>query len=260
MIWPATIIGGTFGFILASIPGAVFGLVLGAMLDRYLAISSWSILWARLRGQKPARYSVEHTQFMLLGYLAKINGRVLPVHIQQARIEMRRLGLAGYQYKAAITAFSQGKDIQLKELRPALQACFRGEVASEQLLSSAWRLVWAEHKVSDLQRKTLEYCGKWLGIGRARLRELEVQAKPARSSKPAVTQTEVGAALQVLGLAQGRYSFSQIQRAYRSLLSQHHPDKLIGAGASAAQVEQGNQKTRQLHKAYALLRKHYRKT
>lgn len=258
MIWPVTVIATVLGLLVASIPGAILGVVLGALVDRYLAFPSWTALWQKL-GRQPAVYSAEHSQFMLLGYLAKINGRVLPAHIQQVRIEMRRLGLEGYKYQAAITAFSQGKNAQLTDLRAGLQASFKGEKA-EQLLLSAWRVIWAERKVSPLQRKTLEYCAKWLGVKLARLAELELQVRPSQtqSNKPAVKQTELGQALAVLGLSSTTNSFTQVQRAYRRLLSENHPDKLIGAGASKPQIERANDRTQELHSAYAVLRKHYR--
>ncbi|MCK9236465.1 MAG: DnaJ domain-containing protein [Thiopseudomonas sp.] len=258
MIWPVTVVATALGLLIASIPGAILGVVLGALVDRYLAIPSWSALWQRL-GRQSAVYSAEHSQFMLLGYLAKLNGRVLPAHIQQVRIEMRRLGLEGYKYQAAITAFSQGKDAQLTDLRAGLQASFKGEKA-EQLLLSAWRVIWSERKVSPLQRKTLEYCAKWLGVKQARLAELELQVKPspAQNNKPAVKLTELGQALAVLGLPSATNSFTQVQRAYRRLLSENHPDKLIGAGASKSRIEQANDRTQELHSAYAVLRKHYR--
>ena len=45
-----------------------------------------------------------------------------------------------------------------------------------------------------------------------------------------------------------------IKRAYRRLLSRHHPDKIAGSGASLAQVREATERTRELHNAYALIR------
>ncbi len=45
-----------------------------------------------------------------------------------------------------------------------------------------------------------------------------------------------------------------IKRAYRRLLSKHHPDKQAGAGASALQVREATERTRELHSAYSLIR------
>lgn len=259
MIWPVTIAATLAGLWIAGIPGGFLGLVGGVLIDRHLDLPNWAALRQRMTGRFAApQQPAELTRFMLLGYLAKLNGRVLPAHIQRARMEMQRMRLEGYRYQAAIEAFSRGKGIQLLELKALLQAGFKGEKA-EQLLLSAWHMVWAERKVSPLQRKTLEQCAEWLGVGASRLAELERIAAPAAAEyRPAVTVTEVDRALATLGLAPGTRSFAQVQRAYRRLLSEHHPDKLTGAGATRQQIERANDKTQELHGAFALLRRHYR--
>jgi DnaJ like chaperone protein len=47
---------------------------------------------------------------------------------------------------------------------------------------------------------------------------------------------------------------AQIKRAYRRLLSRHHPDKVAGNGATELQVREATEKTRELHGAYTLIR------
>lgn len=60
-------------------------------------------------------------------------------------------------------------------------------------------------------------------------------------------------ALRLLGVS-ATSEPSQIKRAYRRLLSRHHPDKIAGSGASPLQVREATEKTRELHSAYALIR------
>ena len=47
---------------------------------------------------------------------------------------------------------------------------------------------------------------------------------------------------------------AQIKRAYRRLLSRHHPDKVAGRGATELQVREATEKTRELQGAYMLIR------
>lgn len=257
MIWPVTILATLIGLLLVGIPGALLGLVIGVIVDRKLGIVSWAELKYRLSRNKPV-YAAEHVRFMLLGHLAKLNGRVLPAHIKQARAEMRRLKLSGYKYQAAITAFSQGKDAKLEDMRSSLQAGFKGKDA-EKLLLVCWQIVWAERRVSPRQRVALNSCARWLGISSERLSQLESFVMPAAGSPSprAPRQAQLEYALRVLGLNTTEKDFARIQRRYRKLLSDNHPDKLIGAGASKQRVAQANDKTKALHDAYAILRRHF---
>lgn len=264
MMLPAVVVFALamLGWWLASIPGLLLGTVIGVWLDRRLGTDGWGAVRTRLLGsRKPAnKPDATMVQFMLLGHLAKLNGRVLPAHIQQARIEMRRLGLEGYRYQAAIAAFNQGKSMELAGMRRGLQKGFSG-LAAEQLLLSGWRLVWAQGRSSRQQYEVMKQCAGWLTVTTERLLQLEQQVKPATGSATGsmkVRLSERDRALQLLGLKPPVEDFALIRRAYRRLLSENHPDRLIGRGASAAQVQLANDKTRALHDAYSLLRQYYR--
>ena len=62
------------------------------------------------------------------------------------------------------------------------------------------------------------------------------------------------AALRLLGI-EADTEGDQVKQAYRRLVSKHHPDKLAGSGASEAQVREATERTRELHQAYAIVRK-----
>ena len=89
MWWPGTLIGAGAGFAIASIPGAMLGALLGQALDRRLQLHSWAQVRERLGGRPALRN--DELLFVLLGRLAKSDGRVMDGHIQQARQEMLSL-------------------------------------------------------------------------------------------------------------------------------------------------------------------------
>ncbi len=72
-----------------------------------------------------------------------------------------------------------------------------------------------------------------------------------RSAPPA--RNELLQAYVVLGVSSADTP-KDITRAYRRLLSQNHPDKVIGQGGSAAARERANKKTIEIRKAYELIK------
>lgn len=253
MIWPVTIAFALLGLALAHIPGALLGLLIGSIVDRNLAIKSWAELRARLpRSSKPV-LGAQQVLFMLLGHLAKSTGRVTAEHIQAARAEMQRLQLSAAAQKDAIAAFSQGKECHLTDLRQGLRAHYSGAQA-EPLLLAGWRMACAQGMATVKQRRILQQCAQWLGCSSQVLAQIEAQSTQSRQRMHS-SNKELEAALQLLGVTPTA-SLAQMKKAYRRQVSLHHPDKLLGAGATPAQVQAATEKTRALHHAYALVRKH----
>ena len=254
MIWPLTIIGGLAGLALASIPGGLLGMLLGSIVDRNLTFTSWAQLYARLQPKPAKRMDAQQTLFMLLGHVAKSTGRVSPEHIKMARVEMQKLQLFGASQKAAIAAFSAGKDCRLLELRSSLRHHYRGPEQSERLLLAGWRMAMVEGAATVKQRRILTQCAHWLGCSKAACASYEELAERQRCQPLRPALNELDSALELLGVRRTD-SLAVIKRAYRRQLSLHHPDKMIGAGATPAQIHAATETTRALHNAYALLRK-----
>jgi DnaJ like chaperone protein len=249
MLWPGTLIGAGAGFAIASIPGALLGALLGQALDRRLHLQSWAHLREKLGGRPVLRN--DELLFVLLGRLAKCDGRVTEGHIQQARQEMRSLEMSGPAQRRAIAAFNRGKSGN-DRLRGYLRRLSAQPHAAEGVLRACWRMVWADGRAGNSERELIAQWGKWLGWTPHQIQALATDYEPHKRPQvsSAVTYQD---AMQLLGVS-ATSEPAQIKRAYRRLLSRHHPDKIAGTGATASQVREATEKTRELHSAYALIR------
>lgn len=79
------------------------------------------------------------------------------------------------------------------------------------------------------------------------------RSKQQRTSRAPAARNEVLEAYVVLGVSAAD-SPKDITRAYRRLLSQNHPDKVIGQGGGSAARERANKKTIEIRKAYELIK------
>ncbi|WP_447745071.1 DnaJ domain-containing protein [Pseudomonas nicosulfuronedens] len=248
MFWPGTLVGVVAGWALASIPGAMLGALLGQVLDRRLKKRTWRGLLEQLRGGP--QVSDQELLFLLLGRLAKSRGRVLDAHIQQARAEMQRLQLDDKARRQAIDAFGRGKSGG-EWLDNGLRQRHGREATAEGLIQACWRMAWAVGAPSSAQKSLLLLWGDSLGLSRSRVLALSAGAEPPRP--PATPRESYSGALRLLGVTT-ESAPEEIKRAYRKLISQNHPDKLEGMGASAERIAVATRKTREIQAAYLLVR------
>lgn len=250
MWWPGTVIGLGAGFAVASIPGALLGALLGQAMDRRLRVQGWEDMRERLGGRPALRD--EELLFVLLGRLAKSDGRVGEQHIQQARQEMVRLGLAEAARMRAIAAFNRGKAGK-DRLAHHLRRIRLQPHAAEGTLRACWRMAWADGKAGDHERELLLDWGQKLGLSQRQVQAMSLEYEPRKMSTASSVMT-YAAALRLLGIDADTEG-DRVKQAYRRLVSRHHPDKLAGSGASEAQLREATERTRELHQAYALIRK-----
>lgn len=250
MLWPTTLIGAGAGYAIASIPGALLGALLGQALDRRLQLHGWANV-RELLGGRPALRDDE-LLFVLLGRVAKSDGVVTDGHIRQARQEMAQLHLKAGAQQAAIASFGRGKSGR-DNVRGHLRRLGRQPHTGEGILRACWRMAWADGRVGAAERALIVQWGGWLGWTEQQNLALAADYESRRNKPPANSGGEYQDALRLLGVTPGTEP-DQIKRAYRRLLSKHHPDKLEGSGANAAQVRAATERTRDLHNAYTLIR------
>ncbi len=257
MSWPLTILSALLGVWLAGLPGAILGGMLGHALDRYWQLRYWSDLPRLLARSLGLRPEFEQVLFLLLSRVAKSGGRVMPEHLQLARELMHQYRLDESQRRAAMSSFNRGKLPGTQVDRP-LRRFFRQHPGrAAELLDCCWRMALVQGQPAKASSQLLERWSVLAGLTQAeqqRLRQRH-QRRQAGGGTPATTGGTLQQAAALLGVDLMAEPV-QIKRAYRRLLSRHHPDKLVATGASQAELAAAGERVHRVQQAYEKVRRY----
>ncbi len=247
--WWGKLIGGIIGLMRGGLTGAVFGLFFGHMVDRFLS---------GLGGANRTRDAFFGAMFSTLGHINKADGRVTKVEIAAAEQLMRRLQLSEAERQRAIRYFQQGKErdfnfeTTLREfarhsmLRHELRIMFV-ELLLEAALADG-TLTQAEH---DILVRSCTVLHIPANVFSAMLRARQGGGESAYRSHQQTSNQ--GQSLQQSYAALGikaDASTQEIKRAYRKLISQYHPDKLVSQGLPEEMMEMSKKRVREINAAY----------
>ncbi len=244
MLWPASALGGLAGFVLASVPGALLGGLLGHWLDRRLQLHDWEDLRERLAGH--GHDTLDALRLMqLLGRLAAANPHAAVAQRRQLRREAQRAGLAE---TAALLAFERGR--RGARVETILAGLRQRPARVDTVLRAAWRMAWAGDCCAPAARALLGVWAAQLGCPAAQLAALENQA--LGRGLPLVRRDDAyRTALDLLGVTPDTPP-AAIRQAYRRLRSRHHPDKL--GRADPVRLAAATEQSRRLQAAWELVR------
>jgi DnaJ like chaperone protein len=246
MQWLGKGIGGLVGALFGPV-GSLVGVLIGHQWDQ-------SKGGAR-RGsvQEISRLFFE-TTFEVMGRVAKIDGRVSEDEVRIARRIMHGMRLSDEQVQYAIEHFTRGKsaDFPLERRLEALaeQLAGRGDLARAFVQIQLQAAVGAGD-VGREKRQTLWQVASALGVSRAELEQLEAIVRGLASGGPtqATSAQSLEAAYRVLGVAP-QATNEEVKTAYRRLMNQHHPDKLVARGLPESMISVAEQKTHEVRTAY----------
>ena len=74
------------------------------------------------------------------------------------------------------------------------------------------------------------------------------------SDVPQTGKAAIREAYEVLGVTKDAPD-AEVKKAYRRLMNQHHPDKLVARGLPEEMIKLANEKTQQIKEAYELVKK-----
>jgi DnaJ like chaperone protein len=257
--WIGKVAGFALGFLRGGLSGALIGVVLGHLVDRYL-----DARFGRGAGSPGAgvQQAFFETTFLVMGHLAKADGRVSEEEIQTARTVMHHLRLRPEEVKRAIALFNDGKragahiDEQVGQFR---QACWRHPEIIRTFLEIQLDLALSKGSISAAEREVLWRVADMLGVGRVELTQLEAVLRARRSfgqhRAGQQSRDELGQAYKALGIESGA-SDAEVKKAYRRLMNQHHPDKLLARGLPDSMMEVAKERTREIRSAYETIKAH----
>ncbi|MEQ1966579.1 co-chaperone DjlA [Xenorhabdus nematophila] len=263
--------GKLFGLIFGIASGAgfwgiVIGLLLGHILDK-----------VRLRNQRvDTKGQTRQTlffrsTFQVLGHLTKAKGRVTETDIQLATQLMDRMQLHGEARFSAQQAFREGKQSQFPlraTLRQLRRACFGRFDLIRMFLEIQLQAAFADGELHPNERAVLFVIAEELGISRIQFEQFLAMMEGGRhfeghqhngqyrqhSQAYGQPRATLADACKVLGVHE-HGDATTIKRAYRKLMSEHHPDKLVAKGLPPEMMELAKQKAQSIQAAYDLIKK-----
>ncbi len=262
MLWIGKVVGGVLGYAAAGpfrLVGLALGIMLGHQFDIGLSVRNAKRGRAEFGSEKIQQLFFEMT-FTLMGHIAKADGRVSEEDIRVARRLMHSMALPPEQVQQAISYFSAGKspDFRRSESLKRLHDRLRGRRdLIRAFMEIQMQAALAAGSLSKTKRKLLWTVARYLGMGRVELAQVEalVRARQFRDGGERDKKAGLEDAFGVLGLDSSA-SDQDVKTAYRRLMNQHHPDKLVARGLPQAMMRVAEEKTQEVRAAYEQVKTH----
>jgi len=262
-----SLIGSILGYKFGGFFGLIFGAILGAQAESWIAEN----LLGRPNRQSQVQTAYFEALFVTIGRLAKIDGIITKSEIQKCEAIMNHMQLDSQRRKEAIRLFNLGKsdntsiDLYLRKFtKISLGAFSVKQVFLEMLIEVAS----AENKINQAEMNFMYSVAQKIKFPRPifdtliRMRGFNVngqstgksqyrqqQSNYRSSSQQQWQRATTTSPYQILGV-QKTDSKVVIRKAYKKLMSQHHPDKLIAKGLPPDMIEIAKTKTQTIQAAW----------
>jgi len=254
MPWIGKIIGGLLGLILFPRFGMFIGVFLGHLIDMEILRNRHGA--GPGQGALPIQESFFRATFQVMGHMAKADGRVSQEEIQAARAAMQDFRLSEPDIRRAIGLFTEGKasgfplDAVLGDLRRRLGA--RPDLCRI-FVQVQLQAAIAGDSLNPASRAVLSRVCAALDVSEYELAHMEsilrMRGSQHQQSYRAAPGERLAQAYEVLGV-ESSASDAEVRKAFRRLMNQNHPDKLLAKGLPEAMMKVAEDKTREILAAY----------
>ena len=265
MSWWGKLLGGSFGFMIGGPLGALIGAAFGHNFDRGLDSMAGGFGSVNIGDPERVQLAFFTATFATMGHIAKADGRVSEAEIQMAQHVMRQLDLTDDKQKLAIGLFDQGKQDSFNlddTLEQFKQECQRRNNLIQMFIEIQIATSLADGVIHTEERNILYHIGDKLGFGADIMRQLidmvvaQQQYAGARAGGESqqAKRPSLSDAYSVLGVNES-IDNAGLKKAYRRLMNQHHPDKLVSKGLPEEMMKMATEKTSEIKLAYEQIKK-----
>lgn len=274
MAWWGKLLGGAFGFMLGGPLGAVLGAALGHQYDKGLAALPDM---GKAQREPPEERELNQTAFFtatfsVMGHIAKADGVVTREEIRFAEAVMQQMELSPQQRKTAINLFREGKkkSFRVGEVLDQFHAQLgRQRNLIRMFLEIQVQAAYGDGRKHPQEHRILQSIARQLGIPETELgmieemvlasmhfsqeeqRQDEPRRERRRKTSPGVSSLNDAYAMLEIDRTS---SDSEVKKAYRRMLSRHHPDKLASKGLPEEMMQIAAEKTHQIKQAYEMIK------
>jgi DnaJ like chaperone protein len=249
-------IGIVIGFAFHDFWLGLLGFIIGSFFDRMRVYGSG--------GMNPLQNALRQavfleTLFISMGKLAKADGHVSQEEIAHVEMHMQKLGMTPDHRLQAIALFKQGSDPSF-EIRPTynkfMNVCGNTRDLKQFLLVSLIVMALADGHLHPAEQALLNDIAGYLGYDQATYKRLidMVLNQINVGGGQANSEDALAAAYKALGVTKDNTD-AEIKRAYRKLMSQYHPDKLMGQGVPEDMIAMATEQAKEIQLAYDLIKK-----
>lgn len=250
------ILGAISGFLIFGFIGLILGLIAGSFVDRLVAYGPGGV--NPFNAARRQAVFLE-TVFILMGKLAKADGRVSESEVSHVEQFMQKLRMTREHRLKAIALFKQGASADYDihpQLNEFLAVCGHSRNLRQVLLVYLIIMGLSDGNLNSAEDNLLRSIAGRLGYSPAAFEQLldMVMNQMHFAAGGASSANALDDAYKALGVSKDSTD-EEIKRAYRKLMSQYHPDKLMGQGVPEDMIAVATEQAKEVQIAYDLIKK-----
>lgn len=250
------IAGALLGFYFFGFFGALAAFFLGSMIDRSI---SYGVGGVNPLSRAHRQSVFLGTVFVLMGKIAKADGQVSQNEIAHVEQLFQKMGMTAEHRQQSIALFKKGS-AQDFDIRPTLNeflsVCGHTNSLKQMLLVYLIVMALADGHLDPAEEILLKEIALHLGYSQDAFQHIfdMVVNQTHFAGGQAITANSLEDAYKALGVSR-ESNDQEVKRAYRKLMSQYHPDKLMGQGVPEDMIAVATAQAQEVQVAYDLIKK-----